>query len=41
MITTVLDANVLVAAILAPHGTTSQVLAAWETNRFQSLTSEV
>jgi putative PIN family toxin of toxin-antitoxin system len=40
MITAVLDVDVLVAAILAPHGTTRQVLAAWEANRFQSLTSE-
>jgi putative PIN family toxin of toxin-antitoxin system len=40
MITAVLDVNVLVAAILAPHGTTRQVLTAWEANLFQSLTSE-
>ena len=40
MISAVLDVNMLVAALLAPRGTTRQVLAAWETNRFQSLTSD-
>jgi putative PIN family toxin of toxin-antitoxin system len=39
MITGVLDVNVIVAAVLAPRGTTRQVLEAWESDRFQSLTS--
>ena len=40
MIAAVLDVNVIVAALLAPHGTTRQVLAAWESDRFLVLTSE-
>jgi uncharacterized protein len=39
MIAAVLDVNVIVAAIPAPHGTTRQVLAAWAADQFQSLTS--
>jgi uncharacterized protein len=34
MIRIVLDANVLVSAILSPHGTPAQILHAWRAEQF-------
>ena len=36
----VLDANVYVSALIAPHGTAADVFQAWEEEQFAVLTSE-
>lgn len=37
----ILDTNVLLSALISPHGTADQLYQAWRTGRFTLLTSEV